>query len=93
MIKTLTQKYPYWRPFPLIFSIMNVVERREGVLLENDLIRLLESDVGEFSERELNRALMKLEVKGLIHVQAIKKNQRVIKRISSKQKYLAIGED
>lgn len=72
---------------------MNVVERREGVLLENDLIRLLESDVGEFSERELNRALMKLEVKGLIHVQAIKKNQRVIKRISSKQKYLAIGED
>ncbi len=72
---------------------MNVVERREGVLLENDLIRLLESDVGEFSDRELNRALMKLEVKGLIHVQAIKKNQRVIKRISSKQKYLAIGED
>lgn len=72
---------------------MNVVERREGVLLENDLIRLLESDVGEFSDRELNRALMKLEVKGLIHVQAIKKKQRVIKQISSKQKYLAIGED
>lgn len=72
---------------------MNIVERREGVLLENDLIRLLESDVGEFSERELNRALMKLEIKGLIHVQTIKKNQRVIKRISSNQKFLAIGED
>ena len=72
---------------------MNIVERREGVLLENDLIRLLESDIGNFSERELNRALMKLETKGLIHVQSIKKNQRVIKRISSKQKFLAIGED
>lgn len=72
---------------------MNIVERREGVLLENDLIRLLESDIGDFSERELNRALMKLETKGLIHVQSIKKNQRVIKRISSKQKFLAIGED
>ena len=72
---------------------MNMVERREGVLLENDLIRLLESDIGDFSERELNRALMKLETKGLIHVQSIKKNQRVIKRISSKQKFLAIGED
>ncbi len=72
---------------------MNIVERREGVLLEDDLIRLLENDVGEFSERELNRALMKLEVKGLIHVQSIKKNQRVIKRIGSKQKYLQIGED
>jgi hypothetical protein len=72
---------------------MNIVERREGVLLENDLIRLLESDVGEFSERELNRALMKLEIKGLIHVQTIKKNQRVIKRISPNQKFLAIGED
>ncbi len=72
---------------------MNIVERREGVLLEDDLIRLLENDVGEFSERELNRALMKLEVKGLIHVRSIKKNQRVIKRIDSKQKYLQIGED
>ena len=72
---------------------MNIVERREGVLLENDLIRLLESDIGDFSERELNRALMKLETKGLIHVQYMKKNQRVIKRISSKQKFLAIGED
>ncbi len=72
---------------------MNIVERREGVLLENDLIRLLESDIGDFSERELNRALMKLETKGLIHVQSIKKNQRVIKQITSKQKFLAIGED
>jgi DNA-binding HxlR family transcriptional regulator len=72
---------------------MNIVERREGVLLEDDLIRLLENDVGEISERELNRALMKLEVKGLIHVQSIKKNQRVIKRIDRKQKYLQIGED
>ena len=89
----MAQKYPYWRPFPLTFSVMNIVERREGVLLENDLIRLLESDIGNFSERELNRALMKLETKGLIHVQSIKKNQRVIKRISSKQKFLAIGED
>lgn len=72
---------------------MNIVERREGVLLENDLIRLLESDIGDFSERELNRALMKLETKGLIHVQYMKKNQRVIKQVSSKQKFLAIGED
>ena len=72
---------------------MNIVERREGVLLENDLIRLLESDIGDFSERELNRALMKLETKGLIHVQYMKKNQRVIKQITSKQKFLAIGED
>ncbi|MHA2075301.1 MAG: hypothetical protein ACXACU_05345 [Candidatus Hodarchaeales archaeon] len=89
----MAQKYPYWRPFPLIFSIMNIIERREGVLLENDLIRLLESDVGEFSERELNRALMRLETKGLIHLRSIKKNQRVIKLITSKQKFLAIGED
>ncbi|NHJ00646.1 MAG: hypothetical protein EAX86_00830 [Candidatus Heimdallarchaeota archaeon] len=88
-----TQKYPYWRPFPLIFSVMNIVERREGVLLEDDLIRLLENDIGEVSERELNQALMKLEIKGLIHVQMIKKNQRVIKRIGENQKFLAVGED
>ena len=88
-----TDKYPYWRPFPLTFSIMNIVERREGVLLEDDLTRLLENDIGEFSKRELNRALMKLEIKGLIHVQSIKKNQRVIKRIETNQKFLAVGED
>ncbi|MHA1993166.1 MAG: hypothetical protein ACW97Z_01330 [Candidatus Hodarchaeales archaeon] len=89
----VSQKYPYWRPFPLIFSIMNIVERREGILLEDDLVRLLESDVGEFSERELNQALMKLEIEGLIHVQTIKKNQRVIKRIQKGNKFLTVGED
>ena len=89
----MVNKEPYWRPFPLTFSIMNIVERREGVLLEDDLIRLLENDVGDFSERELNRALMKLEIKGLVHIQSIKKNQRMIKRIDSNQKFLAVGED
>jgi hypothetical protein len=72
---------------------MNIVERREGLLLEDDLVRLLENDIGEFSERELNQALMKLEVEGLIHVQTIKKKQRVIKRIEKSQKFLPVGED
>ena len=89
----MSNRYPYWRPFPLTFSIMNIVERREGVILEDDLIRLLENDVGEISERELNKALMKLEIEGLIHVQTIKKNQRVIKRVKDGQKFLAVGED
>lgn len=89
----MAKKYPYWRPFPLTFSIMNIVERREGLLLEDDLVRLLENDIGEFSERELNQALMKLEVEGLIHVQTIKKKQRVIKRIEKSQKFLPVGED
>ena len=89
----MTNKYPYWRPFPLTFSIMNIIERREGILLEDDLIRLLESDVGEFSKRELNEALMKLEIEGLILVQTIKKNQRVIKRIKKGKTYLTVGED
>ncbi|MFX0182975.1 MAG: hypothetical protein ACFE95_07840 [Candidatus Hodarchaeota archaeon] len=89
----MAKKYPYWRPFPLTFSIMNIVERREGLLLEDDLVRLLENDIGEVSERELNQALMKLEIEGLIHVQAIKKKQRVIKRIETGQKFLPVGED
>jgi DNA-binding HxlR family transcriptional regulator len=72
---------------------MNVVERREGIILEDDLVRLLESDIGEISERELNQALMKLEIEGLIHVQTIKKNQRVIKRIRKEDKFLTVGED
>lgn len=82
-----------WSPFPLTFSILSIIERREGVLLEDDLIRLLENEVGEFSKRELNRALMKLEIEGLIHVQFIKKNQRVIKSVTRNQKFLAVGED
>jgi DNA-binding HxlR family transcriptional regulator len=72
---------------------MNIVERREGIILEDDLVRLLESDVGNISERELNRALMKLEIEGLIHVQSIKKNQRVIKRIKKGNRFLTVGED
>ena len=72
---------------------MNIIERREGILLEDDLIRLLESDVGEFSKRELNQALMKLEIEGLVLVQTIKKNQRVIKRVQKGKTYLTVGED
>jgi DNA-binding HxlR family transcriptional regulator len=72
---------------------MNIVERREGLLLEDDLVRLLENDIGEVSERELNQALMKLEIEGLILVQSIKKKQRVIKRIEEGQKFLPVGED
>lgn len=72
---------------------MNIVERREGMLLEDDLVRLLENDIGEVSKQELNQALMKLEIEGLIYVQTIKKNQRMIRRIDRNQKYLAIGED
>ena len=37
---------------------MNVVERREGIILEDDLVRLLESDIGEISERELTEYIM-----------------------------------
>ncbi len=36
---------------------------------------------------------MKLEIEGLILVQTIKKNQRVIKRIKTGKSYLTVGED
>ncbi|MHA1450174.1 MAG: hypothetical protein ACTSP4_12210 [Candidatus Hodarchaeales archaeon] len=82
-----------WYEIPLSLLILKVLDKRDGIILENDLINLLDKEVGQISKNRLNNELMKLEINGKISVMRIKKNQRKINLLTEDSRYLAIGED
>ena len=84
----------YWESVPLNLVILQIIEKRDGLILESDLLSLVDQEIGfRPGHREFNRVLMNLEIHGKITVVNIKKNQRQIKLVREKQTYLAIGED
>ena len=84
----------YWETVPLCLLILQSLEKRDGLILESDLLSMIEQELGyRPGSKEFNRQLMNLEIYGKIHVASIKKNQRQIKLVSQEHNYLAIGED
>jgi DNA-binding PadR family transcriptional regulator len=64
------------------------------VILDDELKRALKKELGsEPSEGELNRALMQLEINGLVHVSQITKTKRRIEVIEEGTEFLAVDED
>jgi Fe2+ or Zn2+ uptake regulation protein len=57
--------------------IVNLV-KHQGELLDTDLLRNLRKTRPEMSKRELDKALMALEVRGAVFVERIKKTQNKI---------------
>ncbi|MHA1223033.1 MAG: ArsR family transcriptional regulator [Candidatus Heimdallarchaeaceae archaeon] len=82
-----------WKVTPLKSCILAILEKRGGVLLESDLENPLKEMYGDYSESELNKALMTLENQGLIHVSWISKTRRRIQRMTKEMGFLAVGED
>ncbi|OLS23873.1 MAG: hypothetical protein HeimC2_24820 [Candidatus Heimdallarchaeota archaeon LC_2] len=81
---------------PLRSAIIEILRKKDGVMLDSDLPIALKSRYGRtviFSDAEINRALMTLETQGLIHVQLITKNKRRIKRLDKEMTYLGVEED
>ena len=83
----------YWKTMPISLLILQILEKRDGLILDNELLNLIEHEVNRPSLPEFNSELMNLEIRGLIHVTNIKKTQRRISLIKKDQNYLAIGED
>ncbi|MHA1953005.1 MAG: hypothetical protein ACXAAM_02315 [Candidatus Heimdallarchaeaceae archaeon] len=82
-----------WKVTPLKSCILAILEKRGGVLLENDLENPLKEMYGDFSESELNKALMTLENQGLVHISWISKTRRRIQKMTKDMGFLAVGED
>ena len=82
-----------WRPIPLKFAVLEILEKRHGVILDDDLRTGLKRLVGDFSEKELNRVLMSLEAMGKIHVMWITKTKRRIELLKEGATFLAVDED
>lgn len=83
-----------WNAIPLTNLIVQIIKKRRGVILDDELIRALKKEIGtEPSEAELNVALMQLEINGLVHVGQITKTKRRIEVISEGTEFLAVDED
>ena len=74
--------------------VVQIVKKRRGVILDDELIRALKKELGtEPSDSELNAALLQLEINGLVHVSQITKTKRRIEVISEGTEFLAVDED
>ena len=83
-----------WNAIPLTNLVVQIVKKRRGVILDDELIRALKKELGtEPSDAELNSALLKLEINGLVHVSQITKTKRRIEVISEGTEFLAVDED
>ncbi|MFX0078026.1 MAG: hypothetical protein ACFE8O_02190 [Candidatus Hermodarchaeota archaeon] len=81
-----------WRTVPLRNIILSLLDKRQGVLIDKELIRLLKNNRVKVTPEELDRTLLELEIGGKIHVQQITKAKRKIELLGERR-YLAIAED
>ena len=77
-----------WRTIPLRNIILSILEKRQGVVIDKELTRLLKTNRVTVAPDELNRTLMELEISGKIHVQQITKTKRKIELIKDDYKEL-----
>lgn len=83
-----------WNAIPLRNMILNIIQKRKGIILDDELLRALKKEIGtEPSEAELNSALLKLEINGLVHVSQITKTKRRIEVITEGHEFLHVDED
>ncbi len=73
----MSSKEKVWSPRPLHLAIVELL-RKEGTLTDAELLKDLKDSFGGLSARELNKALMKLELSGLIRVSRLMKGKRSV---------------
>jgi Fe2+ or Zn2+ uptake regulation protein len=83
-----------WTAMPLRSLIVEIMKKRHGVILDDELLRALKKELGsEPSDAELNSALMQLEINGIVHVSQITKTKRRVEVIAEDSEFLAVDED
>ncbi|MFX1485690.1 MAG: hypothetical protein ACFFBS_01040 [Promethearchaeota archaeon] len=86
-------KRRYWDLVPLRNAILNAIAKRQGILLDNELFTMLQKDFKDLSYTKLNKALMALEIEGVVHVSQITKTKRRIEVMKEGEGFLLVGED
>ena len=66
-----------WEPHPLPLSIVETLQRK-GALTDIDLLKEMKETYDDLSFRELNKALLKLEVTGIVRVSRQMKGKRQV---------------
>ncbi len=87
------EKAAIWKTMPLATAVLMAIQKRQGVLLDDELLKILSMEFGEVSKTEINQILMELEIRGIVHVSYITKTKRRIELIGKDMVYMAVGED
>ncbi|MEM2920949.1 MAG: hypothetical protein QXF26_01370 [Candidatus Bathyarchaeia archaeon] len=66
----------YWKPQPLHTSIVELLNKKQGLMMDVELHKALLEVYGDLSMSDLNKALMKLEVEGILRVSGLTKSKR-----------------
>ncbi|MHA1617995.1 MAG: hypothetical protein ACTSVZ_01855 [Promethearchaeota archaeon] len=67
-------KLKKWNSIPIENEIVSLLVKNRGEMLNTDLLRQLGNKYQDFSKRELDEVLFKLEVRSYIYVIPIKKD-------------------
>ena len=70
-----------WPVVPLQTLIVESLSRADNAMFDDELQRVIQSTYGDLTRRELNKALMRLELNGLIHVSVVTKQRRRVELI------------
>ena len=73
-----------WGPRPLNLAVVEVLHRK-GALADDDLLDEVKDVYGELSFRELNSALLKLELNGILRVTRLMKGKRRVELAPTRQ--------
>ena len=71
----------FWDSQPIHTTVVELLEKKKGVLTDGELYKALKTSSDELSLRTLNKTLMKLEVDGIIRVFELTKNKRRIELV------------
>ncbi len=66
----------YWKPQPLHTLIVELLTKKQGLVTDAELHRAILEVYDDLSVSELNKALMKLEVDGILRVSGLTKSKR-----------------
>ncbi|MCX8204895.1 MAG: hypothetical protein N3H31_04515 [Candidatus Nezhaarchaeota archaeon] len=67
-----------WMPVPIEEVIVDLLKRKGGMAKDKELCVMLKSVLGDVSQRELDKALLKLELHDVLRVSSAKKGVRLV---------------
>jgi hypothetical protein len=73
-----------WSSRPLPLAVVEVLEKK-GPMTDDELLDAVTKVYGDLSFRELNRALMKLELGGIVRVSRLAKGKRRAELVEGRQ--------
>ena len=73
-----------WKPHPLYTTIVEILEQK-GPLTDIELYELIKASHGEAGFGDLNKTLMRLEIRGKVYVSTHTKGKRRVELTETKE--------